>query len=212
MMKKLKKELDDAIGILGAEIIGKVPKPLYYFLRRYSPMLCVDVVLIPKDEKPSVLLVKRGNEAVASNQYYMVGGRIGKDGKILNTIHNKLRTEINLDYKIKLNEIIGLGLPSFPPDRNKRGVKRDYSVFTPAVCFIHRIPDKTYLEKLKPNDGNVSWKIFNKLYPNWDEYVIHAVAKAWDYYYEKSWRKTLSKRLKIILSDYTEFIPLEFDP
>ena len=47
---------------------GHLEEHLYHFLRKVAPMSIVDVVLVPKSEKPQVILLYRGNTRVAANQ------------------------------------------------------------------------------------------------------------------------------------------------
>jgi hypothetical protein len=209
-MEEVDKKLNEVVDLIGPELDYDVPKSVYDFLRRYGPMFCVDLVIIPED-KPSTLLLMRNNSSVVPNNYYFVGGRVNKQGNIIEIIKDKLVKELNLKVNIEMKDILGFGFPSFFPNSEEE-VKRDYTVFTPAICFVCKLNsfDKVK-DSIEAGDGNDSWKTFYEIDPNWDQYLKNAIAFAWDRHFGKEWRENLDKEIKENLDDFSSFIPLKFD-
>lgn len=209
-MPKIKELLDHAIKKLKPEYKGRVPESVYHFLRRYSPMLCADIVLVPRGKKPSVILFKRDRGSVAPDTYSVTGGRLMKQKNIFASIKLRLKEETGLTIPVSHKDIIGLGLPSYTPNQKEK-IQRDYTVFTPTFLFLARI-SSTQVSKINTGSGNLGWRKFRSIEQTWDYYAIHAVARAWDVCYGKAWRKNIDKKFLRMLDDYTELIPVRFDP
>ena len=206
-MDKLSPLIKKIVKITGREPKGNLPKPLYDLVRRDEPMLCVDAALIPNGKKPSVLLLKRSPHVIAPEKYYTVGGRLPKERHITKAMRDKILAETGLKCSVGLKDIMGFGLARYPPSRKE---KRDFTVVTASLCFAIKLP-KQFEKKIKAGDGNTSWKVFDKIGKNWDSYVMRAVAAAWDRCYGKGWRKGLDKKIKRILADYSDFVPLKLE-
>ena len=189
-MDVLAKIMNDAVKLIGKQ--KRLPEPAYRFLRRYDSMLCVDSVLIPEGKTPAVLLLKRTDESVAPGLYYTIGGRVGKERNLPKALERKIKSETGLSLKVSWNNVVGIGLPYYKPNKKEKE-KRNYDVFTPAIIFAVKIPKNS---KVKPADGNCGWKIFTELSLEWDDYVLNAVARAWDFQYGKTWRKNLPVKIK----------------
>jgi hypothetical protein len=207
----LEKLLKPATDAFGAELSENIPPPLYNFVRRYTPMLCTDAVVLPEGPQPSVLLLKRGVNAVAPGQYYILGGRVSKNSDVLGTIQDKVRKESGLALNFTWDDLIGSGFPRFPPDANEAS-PRDYTVVTPTFCFTKQIPlDKS---KINPADGHSGWRVFTSIDLDHmkDPYVFHAVARAWDRFYGTSWRAGMTEDVSKRLNETKNFfIPTKYE-
>lgn len=201
-----------AVGIIGPERNGPIEFVLYEFLRRYGPMACADVVLVPEDREPSALLAKRDNKAVAPKTWWIFGGRIDKKLDYIGTAQEKIQSEIGLDVSISLDDLIGLGKTYFPPDKQEEK-KRDYDVSTQNICFAKQIPWTAKVQKkLKPADGHLLWRRFTTIDPKWHPYIVHTVAHAWHRFYGKDGLIGLDKETRKVLRDKSSFIPLRYSP
>ena len=212
-IQEIKNILDEAVSIIGPEREGNLKAPLYEFLRRYGPMPCTDVVIVPEDERLSVILAQRDNKTVAPGAWWMFGGRYGKKMDIETIAAQKTNKEIGLEVDVSMEELIGFGRTYFPPD-TKEEKMRDYSIATPNLCFAKRVPITEFVQqKLQPADGNIKWDRFNNLDENWHPYVIGAVASAWDFFYGDDWAKELrleDKVKKVLNEDRYSFTPYRF--
>lgn len=207
--EKLESILSQATQLVGPDIAGNLPLPLYNFMRRYGPMLCVDVALVPEGDKPSVLLVKRTYNAVAPGEYFIVGGRVDKRMEIVAIATEKIQKEIGIKANVNIDDLIGIGFPRFLPN-HKETTLRDYEVYTPALCYAYQIPQADLdTSKLKAGDGNTDWKVFTEIDPLWNLYVVHAIASAWDRFFGKKWRESVDIEVKKKLDDRSAFIPLK---
>lgn len=210
--QRLGEILNKAVKIIGPECNGKLEFAVYEFLRRYAPMICADVVLIPEGKEPSVLLAKRDNSAGAPWEWWIFGGRVYKKMDYRKTIQEKSRSEIGLDINVSFKDLIGLGRTYLPPDKQEK-TKRDYAIATPNVCFAKQIPWTAEVKKkLKPADGHYLWKRFTAINPRWNPYVVHAIAYAWYHIYGKKGISRLSKETRKVLKDTSHFIPLHYAP
>jgi len=207
--ESLESALKPAVEALGAEINGNVPKPLYDFLRRYGPMACVDVALVPEGKTPSILLAKRGMSAVAPGAYYLIGGRIDKSVDVLGTIRKKIRSEIGIDAGISWKDLIGLSMQSWLPDQAEIPV-RDYSSAVIAPCFAIRASQEQ-IQKASAGDGHTDWKVFTGIDPNWHAHVRLAAAYAWDRFYGRNWRENASPEVRDALAESPVLIPLRYE-
>lgn len=207
----LEESLKHIVQGFGPELNGPVPQPIYDLLRRYGPMACVDVVIVPEESRPSIVLAKRNNKAVAPNQWWIFGGRVDKSLKYENTAAQKVRREIGLDVEVSDNDLIGVGRTYFAPDVEE-AVLRDHDVSTLNLCFAKRVSSAVLESRLKPADGHKDeWKQFFEIDSLWHPYLVHAVANAWDLLYptESKWRSDLTSEVKRILStDKYSFTPL----
>ncbi len=203
---KLERLMCEAATIIGKNARGRLPKAAYNFIRKHEPLLSVDAVMVPEGSKPSVLLLKRQKGVVAAGEYYSVGGRLGMNKSVAGTMRRIVKAETGLNVSVRKENIIGFGTVWYKPSK-KEG--HDYDVFTPCLSFAVRVPPAGKLRrKLKIGHGNIGWKVFTKIDKSWDNYVAQAVARAWDIFYGKGWRKgkAVSGRKKGLAG----FIPLEY--
>ncbi len=207
-MNRLETLLGEAAKIIGKNANVRLPKAAYNFIRRHEPILSVDCVLVPEGSKPSVLLLKRDKNVIAAGEYYSVGGRLGMNRNIVGTMSRIVKAETGLNISVRKENIIGFGIIWYEPSR-KEG--HDYDVFTPCLSFAIRVPPSDKLRKnLKIGHGNVGWKVFTKIDESWDNYLAHAVARAWDVFYGTRWRK--GKSIIGRKKRAADFIPLKYAP
>ncbi len=206
-MSNLERLMAEAARIIGKKARGRMPKEEYDFIRRYEPLLSVDAVLVPKGKKPSVLMLKRQQKGVvAAGEYYSVGGRLGMNMNLAGTMQRIIKAETGLNVPVRKENVIGFGTIWYKP--SKKEGHADYDVFTPCLSFAVRVPKAGELrKKLKIGHGNTGWKVFTRIDKLWDNYLTQAVARAWDVFYGKGWRKGKVSGRKKGLSD---FIPLEY--
>ena len=210
--KKIRHILDKAISIIGQQRNENLETPLYEFLRRYGPMPCTDIVLVPKDKKPSVILARRGNNAVAPDSWFIFGGRVDKKMNYEETASSKVKTEIGIEIRLEAEDIIGFGRTYFKPDNNEIPI-RNYDIGTSALVFAKQISlNKKTIGKIKPSDGHNEWSIFRDIESNWHPYVISTVASAWKRFYGSEALVSLDKKSRAIIKDSYHFIPLRFEP
>ena len=209
---KIAKALNEAVRVIGSERNGNLEHALYEFVRRYNPMLCVDVVLVPEDEKPSVIMARRGNKAVAPGQWWVFGGRIDKELDYFSVARAKVKSEIGLDVDMHARDIIGLGRTYFPPDA-KEIVLRNYDISTPNICLAKQVPiTEQARAKIQPADGHEPvWKIFNGIDEDWHPYVINAVAYAWKRIYGIRAEDSVPASRRDLLANQKNFIPLCYE-
>lgn len=205
---KIKDKLDEAIKLIGPERDNWLERPLYDFLHRYGSMLCIDVVIVPQDDKPSVILGKRNNQGVAPGEWWIFGGRADKAVNYQKVAKEKVKKEIGVDIDISPEDFLGFATVVFPPNK-KEDNKRDYNVSTPNLCFTKQI--KINEKSINASDGHSTWKKFHSIDESWPPYVIHAVASAWRRFYPKEWNKNLSPNVKKILSQSKHFMPLNYE-
>ncbi|MEK6899454.1 MAG: hypothetical protein AABW79_05145 [Nanoarchaeota archaeon] len=205
---KIKEKLEEAIKLIGPERDNWLERPIYDFLHRYGPMLCIDVVLIPLEDKPSVILGKRNNQGVAPGEWWIFGGRADKSVNYQKIAKEKVKKEIGIDINIVQEDFLGFATIVFKPN-NKEDNLRNYNVSTPNLCFAKQI--KIDEKSINASDGHSTWKKFHSIDESWPPYVIHAVASAWKRFYPKEWNKNLSPKVKKILSDNSIFIHLNYE-
>lgn len=200
--------LETAVGIIGPELNGNIPGPLYNFTRRYNPMFCTDVVLVPQGNTPSVILARRNNKAVAPGQYWIFGGRVDKGLDYFDVARTKVRNEIGIDMNVDARDIIGLGRTYFPPD-TKEVTIRDHDISTPNLCLAKQIPITTQADlKINPEAGHDPiWRVFTSIDPTWHPYIINAVAYAWQHLHGVPARESAGDARGVI-ADPQYFIPL----
>lgn len=205
----MRRQIQAAVEAIGPNHDEWLPcVELYNLLRRYSPMMCVDVAIVPKGKQPSVILAKRTNEAVAPNEWWVFGGRVDKKLRYLEVAHKKTKSEIGINTKLGLEDVIGLGGVIFPPDAREKEL-RDYTISTPALCFAKQIP---LPKRVIAGDGNTEWKVFTELDTTWHPYVQNVVAYAWNTFYGTEWANNLSKSTRKTLRNTDLFTPLRYEP
>ncbi|MEK6889294.1 MAG: NUDIX domain-containing protein [Nanoarchaeota archaeon] len=208
------KILNEVIKEIGLERNGDLEKPLYDFVRRYGPMICVDVVLIPEGKEPRVILAKRGRQAVAPGEWWIFGGRVDKKVNYLDCAKAKVQKECGLEVEIKFEDIIGIGSTYFKKGNVGEEKLRDYDVATANLCFgkVIELNDKMK-EKLNPRDGyDDEWEVFDRIDPSWHPYIINAVFNIWVKIFGKDKvLKDLDKRVRKILEQDKSFISLSYN-
>jgi hypothetical protein len=211
--EEIRKALDGAVSLIGPNQDGNVRPPIYEFLRRYGPMRCVDVVLVPEGDSPGVILAKRNNKGVAPNQLWIFGGRVDKILNYVRVAEQKVKSEIGLDVLLSPADIIGEGRTIFPPNELEATL-RDYTISTPNLCLAKQVPLTSMVQqKIKPADGHEPiWTIAERLDAGWHPYIVHAVANAWRRFYGMDWAKETSDDVRRILRDESHFIPLRYEP
>src|SRR3990167_3915467 len=98
--EEMSDSLRKAVSIIGSQRNEGLEPPLYEFLRRYGPMPCTDIVLIPQAEEPSVILAQRVKNAVGPGLQWIFGGRVGKTMNYEEVARNKLKSEIGIEVEI----------------------------------------------------------------------------------------------------------------
>ena len=205
--------LDEAVAIIGPQRNKGLEGPLYSFMRRYGPMFCADVVLVPENFNPSVILAKRNNKGVAPGQYWIFGGRVDKGLDYVKVAETKTKGEIGLDVPLSQSDIIGFGRTYFSPDLNEER-QRNHDIATPNICFAKQIPiTKEAYDKIHPADGHEQvWNVFEQIESSWHPYIIHAVATAWNRFYpHASWKSSVSEPVRKVLADKSHFAPLRYE-
>lgn len=152
---------------------GSVDGKCYNFLREYTPIACVDAVLIPASGKREVLLFYRNNTTVAPNQYWVVGGKVNLGENLEECAMRKAKTESNLDVKITQAHQLFTDSTIFDLKGKKiHTINTLYVAFTPPYDEIK--------DKIKADDGNEKFKLFTEIDSNWHPYIKRAVQEAWD--------------------------------
>jgi hypothetical protein len=193
------------------ERMGNLEGPLYEFSRRYCPTLCVDVVLVPEGDKPSVIFAKRGPNAVAPNQDWIFGGRVDKGLDYVMVGEKKTESEIGLKVALSSRDVIGFGTTIFPPNSQETKM-RDYTVSTGNLCFATHVPLTTKaMSKIKPADGHDPvWRVATQIDADLDHYVLNAVANAWEKMYGSEWKNHVTDAAVAIIGNPRDFIPLRY--
>jgi len=212
-IEEIAKVLRTATDAIGPELNGSLPSSLYEFCRRYCPTLCVDVVLVPEGDKPSVILAKRGLNAVAPGQEWIFGGRVDKGLDYVRVGETKTESEIGLKVALSPKDVIGFGTTIFPPDSKETNV-RDYTVSTGNLCFATAVPlTDRVREKVHPADGHdPAWRVATLIGRDLHPYVLNAVANAWEKMYGLDWKNHVTDEAAAIIGNPRDFIPLRYHP
>ena len=158
---------------------GSVKQEAYDLLRSLGPMPCVDVVLVPQENKPSVILFLRGPNIVAPNQYWVVGGRVNKGETLEDAAQRKTKKESGLDLLITPEDQLFTDQTIFtepPYDNGLVGM-----IHTTNTVYLGRTPSFEEIEpSLKAADGNERYGLFSYTDRRWHPYVIKCVERAWE--------------------------------
>ena len=203
--------LESAVAVIGSNLDGNLPGPLYNFNRRYNPTFCTDVVLVPEGNVPSVILAQRNTKVVAPGHWWIFGGRVNKELDYFATAQTKVKSEIGLEVNVGATDVIGLGRTYFPPDAQEEKL-RDHNISTPNLCFAKVVPltDQAQ-EKITTADGHEgNWKVFTSIDPTWHPYIVNAVAYAWQRLHGVPARESAGDARGVI-ADPQFFIPLRYE-
>lgn len=141
----------------------RVPKHTYDYPR---PALTVDLVLVTREARPRVLLIRRGNEPFAG-AWALPGGFVNEGESLADAARRELQEETGLAVG-DLEQLYTAG----DPGRDPRG-------WTVSVAYLVRVD----VEALTPRAGDdaaaVGWHRLDKLPPlAFDHGMILARAKA----------------------------------
>lgn len=142
----------------------KIPEKIYREIRRFVPVICVDVVIT---DGKKLLLAKRTNQP-ERNKWWIPGGRILKNETLKNAAVRLLREEIGLKGKI----VRFLGFeelfhsPGYFPGANAHNI---------VFAFKIKISGGKK-PTLDGQNSNAEW--FSKINTSWHPYVKKVLRKA----------------------------------
>jgi colanic acid biosynthesis protein WcaH len=125
------------------KIKGFITNSEYYTCVKNLPIATVDVVIFNK-EKNRTLLFRRLNEP-AKGKYYILGGRINKNEKILDAALRKLKEEINLKINSQGLAYIGITEEFFPNSIFKK-MKSNFIVMNYVLTLKNNLIEKLQLD------------------------------------------------------------------
>ena len=169
---------------------GFLSEELMTLTKASSPLFCVDAVLVPESDKPSVILVYRDKTNFASpNQHWVMGGRVKKGQRMLSALKDKIKKEIGINLEVNKEDFLfiedGIHLKdekgdflivdSLPPS-----IPQEEIYHTPMACYLARTPPfEEIQDSLKAGNKNSSFKLFEKIEDNFHPYIKKAIQMAW---------------------------------
>lgn len=131
-----------------------IPNDLYKKILENMPILCIDFVLVNNGK---VLLTLRTKEP-SKNQWWIQGGRVHKNEKLVDTVTRKAKEEVGID--VEIIRILGVYEIMF-----EKGAF-DLPVHDVAVCFLVKPKDNVKIS-LDHTHQKYKWidKIDEELHP-----------------------------------------------
>lgn len=121
------------------------------------PIVCVDCLVV--NNKGEYLLVKRKNEPL-KGEYWVPGGRVHKNEKLVDAVHRKMREEIGVDVDVIEN--VGFFEEFFDAtEQNAEGGVHSISV-------VYRVKPRS--NKIKLDDQSIEWGWFKDIPTRLKEY------------------------------------------
>ena len=122
------------------------------------PIVCVDCIVV--NDRGEYLLVRRANEPFKS-EFWIPGGRVYKNERLINAVHRKMREEIGVEVEIIRN--VGF----FEEFLEKTAQDIENGAHTVSIVYL--VKPKNLDIKI---DGQSSeWAWFNELPAKFKEYV-----------------------------------------
>jgi 8-oxo-dGTP diphosphatase len=140
-------------------------KPYSYEYPR--PALTADIVVITKEQRPRVLLIRRKHQPFAG-KWALPGGFVDEGETLIDAARRELREETGLRIQ-KLDQLAAFG----DPGRDPRG-------WTVSVAFITRV-NRSNMKAVAADDAaEVGWHPLDRLPPSaFDHRLILKRARQW---------------------------------
>jgi len=138
----------------------RIPDNLYKQILENMPVLCVDIII---SYLGKVLLIRRG-EAPAQRKWWVPGGRLYKNERILDAAKRKALKETNLNIQIK--KMVGI-YEYFSKEGKYPDMKT--GTHTPVIVFLAEIDDQNPRVELDRTSLDYMW--IGKIEENLEPYI-----------------------------------------
>jgi colanic acid biosynthesis protein WcaH len=146
-----------------------LPTEEYRRVASAVPIICVDCLVV--NEEGQFLLVKRANPPL-KDEYWVPGGRVYKNERLIDAVHRKMREEIGVDVEV----VVSLGIFEYfdgTPEREDPGFH--------TVSIVYLVKPLSY--EIKIDNQSTDWGWFKdvpaKLRIGSPACNLAALAKTW---------------------------------
>lgn len=138
----------------------KILDDLYKEIIENMPFCCVDIVI---HDAGKVLLVYRKDEP-AKNQWWVPGGRIYKNEKLIDAVKRKVKEETGLDVEIEKR----IGVYEFTSDKS---LYPDVKSGTHAIAIVYLVRPIKKDQKIEIDSTSENFKWIDKIEENLAPYI-----------------------------------------